>query len=84
MYLLPCLCVADLNKFCFIGKNLDKEKMIKELRACIHDGKTPDPGPIPNVNLTYKVGDRVLCRCENWELGVIAKLWVLILFSFKF
>ena len=27
-----------INKFCFIGKNLDKT-MIKELKECLFDGK---------------------------------------------
>ena len=40
-----------INKFCFIGKNLDKDKMISELKECIFEGKLPDPGPIPTENL---------------------------------
>merc|ERR1712138_341582 len=51
-----------MNKFCFIGKNLDKEKMINELKECIFDGKIPEPGPIPTDKLNFKVGDRVECN----------------------
>lgn len=64
-----------INKFCFIGKNLDKEKMISELKDCIFDGKIPEPGPIPNDKLKYKVGDRVECNVDNWEKGVVSQLW---------
>jgi len=49
-----------LNKFCFIGKNLDKDKMIAELRECIFDGKVPAPGPEPTTKLTYAVNDKVI------------------------
>ena len=64
-----------INKFCFIGKNLDKEQMIADLKQCIYDGKIPEPGAIPNIELTYKVGDRVECKHDKWEKGVITQLW---------
>jgi len=32
-----------INKFCFIGKNLDKDQMISDLKECIFDGKAPEP-----------------------------------------
>ena len=66
---------TKLNKFCFIGKNLCKDEMIKELEACISDGKAPDPGPVPTDTLTYKVGDRVMCHCDVWEIGTVQTLW---------
>ena len=64
-----------INKFCFIGKNLDKEKIITELKDCIFNGKIPEPGPVPKKNLKYKIGERVECLTDEWEKGVIAKLW---------
>lgn len=64
-----------INKFCFIGKNLNKEEMIKDLRECIFDGKIPEPGPIPTKKLKYKVGDYVKCKLNTWVEGVIIKLW---------
>jgi len=64
-----------INKFCFIGKNLDKDAMIAELQKCIYDGKPPEPGPVPTDELTYKVGDRVKCNCGQWETGTVVKLW---------
>ena len=45
-----------INKFCFIGKNLNKDKMVEELKQCIFDGKIPDPGPILTKNLSLKLG----------------------------
>ena len=64
-----------INKFCFIGKNLDKDQIIKELRDCIFNGKIPDPGPIPTTNLRFKVGDLVLCKHNDWSIGIITQLW---------
>ena len=64
-----------INKFCFIGKNLNKDEMIAELEACITDGKAPDPGPVPTDVLTYKVGDKVKCNCGEWQPGTVHKLW---------
>lgn len=64
-----------INKFCFIGKNLDKEQMISDLKECIFDGKAPDPGPVPKRKLKYKVGDRVKCKMDQWEQGTIVQLW---------
>ena len=64
-----------INKFCFIGKNLDKDQMIADLKQCIYNGKIPEAGAIPNIELTYKVGDRVECKHDKWEKGVITQLW---------
>ena len=64
-----------INKFCFIGKNLDKEQMIKDMKECIHLGKVPEPGPVPTDKLTYKVGDIVKCKHEGWLTGVVTELW---------
>jgi len=64
-----------INKFCFIGKNLDKQAIIAELEGCIFDGKAPEPGPVPTDELTYAVGDRVQCNCGSWEAGTVHKLW---------
>ena len=64
-----------INKFCFIGKNLDKEQIIKDLKECIFDGKAPEPGPVPNKKLKFKLGDRVKCKMEQWEEGTVVKLW---------
>jgi G3E family GTPase len=64
-----------INKFCFIGKNLNKEEMIAELEKCISDGKPPEPGPVPTDTLTYAVGDRVQCNCGDWEVGTVQSHW---------
>ena len=64
-----------INKFCFIGKNLDKKQMIEELKKCIYNGKIPDPGPRPTDKLTFKVGDIVQCKVDDWEPGIISELW---------
>merc|ERR1719379_1850943 len=62
-----------LNKFCFIGKNLDKDAMIAELKLCISDGKAPDPGPVPTFPLTYKLDDRVKCNVGEWMPGKLSR-----------
>ena len=64
-----------INKFCFIGKNLNKEQMIIELKECIFDGNIPDPGPIPTDELAFSVGDIVMCKTDEWRAGVITELW---------
>merc|ERR1711934_646024 len=64
-----------INKFCFIGKNLNKDEMIADLEKCMFDGKPPEPGPVPTDSLTYNVGDRVKCNCGEWEAGTVHKLW---------
>lgn len=64
-----------LNKFCFIGKNLNKEEIIADLEKCLYDGKPPEAGPVPTDVLTYKVGDRVKCNCGSWEVGTVHKIW---------
>merc|ERR1711988_954806 len=57
-----------INKFCFIGKNLNKDEMIADLEKCMFDGKPPEAGPVPTDELTFKVGDRVEANCGNWEI----------------
>ena len=64
-----------INKLCFIGKNLNKDKITQELEDCIFNGQKPDPGPVPTNQLRLKVGDRVECNTNNWEKGIIVKLW---------
>ena len=64
-----------INKFCFIGKNLDKDNMIEGLKDCLFEGKYPDPGPIPTDELTYKIGDRVICKIGGWGQGIVTQLW---------
>ena len=56
-----------INKFCFIGKNLDKKKITNDLRKCILNEKLPDPGPIPNYELRFQKGDLVKCKLDKWE-----------------
>ena len=64
-----------INKFCFIGKNLDKDLIIKQLNECIFDGKLPEPGPVPSKELRFKIGDVVSCRHDGWSYGIVSKLW---------
>ena len=65
-----------INKFCFIGKNLDKEQMINDLKLCIFNCKIPEPGPVPTEKLKYEVGDVVKCKYEDdWVNGVISQVW---------
>ncbi len=64
-----------INKFCFIGKNLNKDEMIEDLKKCIFDGKVPEPGPVPTTKLTYEVGDIVKCKVDKWMSGIVVKQW---------
>lgn len=64
-----------INKLCFIGKNLDKDKIISDLKECIFEGKIPEPGDKPTFKLRFKVGDRIECKLNQWEKGTITKLW---------
>ena len=64
-----------INKFCFIGKNLNKEQITKDLRACIFDGKLCEPGPVPTTKTQYNLGDRVMCKLDSWKEGTIIKVW---------
>ena len=45
------------------------------LKECIFDGKYPDPGPVPEDKLTYKVGDKVKCKTGGWGEGIVTQLW---------
>ena len=49
--------------------------MISDLKKCIFDGKIPEPGPIPTDELTFKIGDTVECKGDEWEKGTITQLW---------
>ena len=64
-----------INKFCFIGKNLNKDEITDNIKKCLFDGKIPEPGPIPETKLRFKVGDRVKCKRDEWEEGFVIKLW---------
>ncbi len=64
-----------INKFCFIGKNLEKEKIIKELEDCMISKDLPDPGPIPKDKLNFEIGDIVVCKQAGWSTGIISDTW---------
>lgn len=65
-----------ISKFCFIGKNLDKDQMINDLKRCIFNDTRPEPGPVPTDKLKYEVGDVVKCKYEDdWVNGVISQVW---------
>merc|ERR1712159_99353 len=67
-----------INKFCFIGKDLNKEEMTADLRKCIAGGSgiAPEAGAVPTTKLTYAVGDQVLVKVENdWVPGKVSSLW---------
>jgi G3E family GTPase len=64
-----------MNRLCFIGKNLNRAELEEQLKACIFNGKYPDPGPVPTDPLRYQVGDQVLCNVGTWEPSVIMKHW---------
>ena len=67
--------VKRINKFCFIGKDLDKDKMIEELKECIFNGVVPEPGPIPTEELRYEPGQLVQCKQDGWVNGIILEKW---------
>jgi hypothetical protein len=64
-----------MNKLCFIGRNLDREEIISGLKACIFDGKCPEPGEPPATELRFAVGDRVKVNLGGWEVGTVKALW---------
>lgn len=64
-----------INKFCFIGRNLNRDELVNGLKACIFNGVYPDPGPIPTTPLRYPVGVTVLVNVGDWEEAVIVKHW---------
>jgi len=64
-----------INKICFIGRNLDRKELEDEVKACIFDGKIPEPGPIPTAQLKFKKGDTVMCNMGMWVKGLIVKEW---------
>merc|ERR1712216_47898 len=64
-----------VNKLCFIGRNLDRDFLYKELLTCIHDGKPVDPGTPPKQKLRFKVGDKVVCMTGDWSKGKVVKHW---------
>jgi len=48
-----------MNRFCFIGRNLDRNVLQEGIKACTFDGKLPDPGEPPLEALRFAVGDKV-------------------------
>jgi len=64
-----------MNRFCFIGKNLDREELTEGLKACLWDGKLPDPGEKPNRSLRFKAGDKVQVNVDEWVNGIVSMEW---------
>lgn len=56
-----------LNKFCFIGRNLDREELTEGFKACLMQ-------PIDFV-LRYRIGEYVEIYLEKWRKGVVVKQW---------
>ena len=52
------------NKLCFIGKNLNREEIEKDVKDCLD---APD--------LRFKIGQDVYCNCDGWKKGKIIKTW---------
>eukprot|EP00291_Cryptomonas_curvata_P008762 CAMPEP_0172179622 /NCGR_PEP_ID=MMETSP1050-20130122/16728_1 /TAXON_ID=233186 /ORGANISM="Cryptomonas curvata, Strain CCAP979/52" /LENGTH=297 /DNA_ID=CAMNT_0012852541 /DNA_START=1 /DNA_END=894 /DNA_ORIENTATION=- len=58
---------ARESRFCFIGKNLDRQQITEEFMACTV--KDSD-------RLRFAVGDRVQCRARGgWLAGTVTKVW---------
>merc|ERR1712087_818824 len=51
-------------RFVFIGKNLDKAKLMEGVMACQVKGE-----------LRFKVGDEVEAKVSGWKRGKILHLW---------
>lgn len=49
----------------FIGRNLDKNMLIKGFEECVSEGD----------NLRFKIGDKVWANIGKWKEGTIIKLW---------
>lgn len=64
-----------VNKLCFIGRNLDRDFLYKELLLCLHDSKAIDAGSPPEDKLRFKIGDRVECQTGDWSQGKVVKHW---------
>jgi len=64
-----------MNKLCFIGKNLDRNAITEGLKACIFDGKIPEPGVPPKTQLRFKAGDKVRVNVGEWVSGTVVKQW---------
>jgi len=64
-----------INKFCFIGKNLDKKELSESLMSCIFNGVYPEPGPQPTTKLRFPVGSRVKVNVGDWTLGTVVMHW---------
>eukprot|EP00801_Mesodinium_rubrum_P004252 Mrub_04254.p1 GENE.Mrub_04254~~Mrub_04254.p1 ORF type:complete len:415 (+),score=115.62 Mrub_04254:22-1245(+) len=53
------------SRFVFIGRNLDKNMLIKGFEECVSEGD----------NLRFKIGDKVWANIGKWKEGTIIKLW---------
>lgn len=57
-----------INKFCFIGKNLEGENLVNGLKACLMSEK--------ELILRFSPGTKVECYVKNrWFSGVVIKQW---------
>lgn len=56
-----------INKFCFIGRNLNREELTTGFEACIMQPK--------DLELRFKVGDKVKCNTGKWQKGTVIKIW---------
>jgi len=52
------------SRFVFIGRNLDKDMLIKGFEACTTEEE-----------LRFKVGDLVVANIGKWVNGTVIKLW---------
>lgn len=63
--------VKPVNKFCFIGRNLNRMELSEGLEACIFNGVYPDPGPVPTTTPRFPVGACVLVNVGEWVKATI-------------
>eukprot|EP00043_Microstomoeca_roanoka_P010362 m.98429 g.98429 ORF g.98429 m.98429 type:complete len:459 (-) comp14871_c0_seq1:109-1485(-) len=64
-----------MNKLCFIGRNLNRKVIAEGLQDCIFNGRLPDPGELPNVQLRFPVGTKVKVNVGQWVPGVVVAHW---------
>lgn len=64
-----------INKLCFIGKNLNKEETVNQLKDCLVNENIPDPGPKPTQKLRFNEGDIVVCKEAGWATGIVRQTW---------